>query len=449
LTIIKCIAFVILLFPALGFAGTCGVSGGSVEGGDAVNWTADSLSDEDVQYCIDNSVTDGDTLNLPAGSATWDDQVSFDAEIHLKGAGIGSTVITHGTGTSQSLVFGTTLGESPRVSNFTLDCTSATGSWGCMAVSGASKTWRIDHMHIKDIRARGIFVDPNPNSAELYGVIDNCIFDDDASASSIAAILVYGNGDSSYTTANSLGTVDAVYIEDNTITMDYVNYDGFTDVHDGGRIVVRYNTITNIGINSHGYDSTPAPYERSIRQWEIYKNTFSATENIARAFHARGGTGVVYHNTITNTGGGGYGLQLNYFCVCTDESSCGWTECTSYPCQDQPGRGLDTGQGTAQALEPVYEWSNCGSGDEDANDDGVCDSNSGNDVDVGVYTFPTCTNPTYDNVSDIVVEDQDYYNDTKLIGYTALTYPHPLRDEAEVVPTNATQGVVLDGTTLN
>src|SRR5688572_13496595 len=55
---------------------------------------AASLSSADVQTAI-NSAVDGDTVQMPAGSATWSTMVTWTGKgIHLKGAGTNATIIT-------------------------------------------------------------------------------------------------------------------------------------------------------------------------------------------------------------------------------------------------------------------------------------------------------------------------------------------------------------------
>ena len=82
---------------------------------------------------------------------------------------------------------------------------------------------------------------------------------------------------------------------------------------------------------------------------------------------------------------------------------------------DQPGRGrgdliagdppnvVNTTTRTAawphQALEPVYSWNN---------------TNNGSNINIDSYGEPT------------LKEGRDYYNNTKMPGYTPYTYPHPL-----------------------
>jgi hypothetical protein len=59
--------------------------------------TAASCSSANVQSAI-NSVVDGDTVIVPAGSCMWTSAVSINNKgITLQGAGIGQTIITNGS----------------------------------------------------------------------------------------------------------------------------------------------------------------------------------------------------------------------------------------------------------------------------------------------------------------------------------------------------------------
>lgn len=70
-----------------------------------------------------------------------------------------------------------------------------------------------------------------------------------------------------------------------------------------------------------------------------------------------------------------------------------------WPCLDQVGRSTDSGLGTQQALEPLYEW-----------------NNTLNGVDGDIYP----------RESEWIKENRDFYNDTQKPGYTPYKYPHPL-----------------------
>ncbi|MCK4375102.1 MAG: hypothetical protein KAX19_07230, partial [Candidatus Brocadiae bacterium] len=69
----------------------------------------------------------------------------------------------------------------------------------------------------------------------------------------------------------------------------------------------------------------------------------------------------------------------------------------------QIGRSTDSGPGTLQTLDPLYEWANTLNGD---------------DADISVSGGPM--------VSAHIKEGRDYHNDNPKAGYDPCEYPHPL-----------------------
>ncbi len=78
-----------------------------------------------------------------------------------------------------------------------------------------------------------------------------------------------------------------------------------------------------------------------------------------------------------------------------------------YPCYDQIGRGTNSGPGTPQTLDPLYEWGN---------------TLNGANADVVVHWG--CPEVTLH-----IQENRDFYNDTPRPGYQPHPYPHPLTRE--------------------
>ena len=95
-----------------------------------------------------------------------------------------------------------------------------------------------------------------------------------------------------------------------------------------------------------------------------------------------------------------------------------------YPCYDQIGRSTDTGPGTAQASEPLFEWNNILEG-ENAN----------------VVVHWGCP-----EVALHIQENRDFFNDTLRPGYTPYPYPHPLTQELDLAGTAAHQSIFLTWT---
>ncbi|MBN1887390.1 MAG: hypothetical protein JW850_05350 [Thermoflexales bacterium] len=390
---------------------------------------AASCSQTDVQAAVD-AASDGDFVLVPAGHCTWTTPVAATPAVLISGkgvtiwgAGIGQTVITDATGSAwrQTPFWIEGLEGHPfRITGF-----SFTGqTTAVIMVRGTCKAFRIDHCQFDNIEGRSIMV-----SGETYGVIDHCQF---THLSGQCVWVEDGRGDppgsTSWASEMSYGTAEAVFAEDNTFIGATSGVDGVTDCRAGGRYVLRHSIIEGLVAGNHGLDSATS----SCLQMEIYDNVFrSAPYSKFLALQSRGGSAIMFNNTIT----GDYGIALgvtNYRSCCYAGASCsdhgqcdganpidGNTEPQSvykgWPCKDQIGRGAQ------QSSQPLYEWNN---------------TYNGSDVDVSVYNnWPGCTDP---QPSDHVQENRDYYNDAPRPDYTPYVYPHPL-----------TQDLVLSGTPDN
>ena len=157
---------------------------------------------------------------------------------------------------------------------------------------------------------------------------------------------------------------------------------------------------------THGDDSGCCL--RGVRHYEIYENEFSCTSNCYYViFGTRGGTGVIYSNTFS--GSFGAGIILYHYCSDACSGPCsGWPNPCVYPCSGQIGQGPD------DTTDPLYLWDN-------TFNDGLS------------LTIDSCA-------SGDIVSARDYYNEAGAKGgYTAYTYPHPLRDEVE------SKNIAVDG----
>ncbi|MBI4684779.1 MAG: hypothetical protein HY755_06230 [Nitrospirae bacterium] len=381
----------------------------------------------DVQTAI-NIASDGDTVFIPAGSCTWDTQVTVPNTkgIILMGAGVSKTTIIHGTGSTASLKITGAEGKPFVVTGFTYDANYTAPSTGIFNVVGDCKNFRIHHMTMKNNTGGGRFLHI---SGYTYGVIDHVTFDNDYMGIGVYSGDATG-ADAAWERPLTLGTANAVYIEDCTFTQTGATGYFSNDGYHGARVVFRYNTVINEGLSFHGYDTGA----RSIHSWEIYNNTFTVTSGLSRgrAINIRGGTGVIFNNTIT----GNYtnAIIFDYYRSCTnpDHVDCGgsttWGQCqtlgkgrcdgtnpadgnqdsTGYPCKDQHGRTTDADLNGIQDSSPVYEWNN---------------TINGADADISINTWNGCANPA---ASDHLQSGRDYNNDTEHPTYTSYTYPHPL-----------------------
>jgi hypothetical protein len=447
--------------------------------GASPTWTA-TPDQASVATCVGNAVA-GDTVNVLAGTATWTTTLTINRAITLRGAGIGQTVITDGRvrpndGAGTILLANVPGGISVfRLTGFTFQTDGVQGitADGTIALSGCSTTtanYRIDNNSFINLRNNVI-----RTSGSLYGVIDH----NTATLFSAHHLANHNNlswprdgvnctgqyGDGSWSAALTPGTIKAHYMETNTVSGLITTSSDIIDADLGSRAVVRYNTLNDLGIASHGTDS--AQRNRGNRWLEAYENTmnFSFANNpsgIDSIHWIRGGSGVVFneHIVIENRPAGlnwvvkHLNLRSNdpglryfppfessahpgQFPMCdgtslwdgnTGGSGCavGDSTCTKgYRCLDQPGAGtsVDWNDQTNpaspllplanNAYEPIYVWNNdingvidnCGNQAFSCGSDGVVRSNvSGN----------------------CVGGNCDIIYGTARPGYTPLVYPHPL-----------------------
>src|SRR6266436_3333249 len=248
--------------------------------------------------------SDGDTVTIPAGTGSWTTTVTCSKSIVIQGAGIDQTIITDHvprTKPNFGIEFSFTGSGTWRLTGFTIKYGTVTdmGSHGSINVPGSSHAFRIDHVKFNDVYNRGI-----ETTGDLWGVIDHCTFSTSRGAVGIQIGHfswqgVGSHGDNSWAQPTNLGTSQFIFVEDNIYLCTAAGVQDFVDGAGGSRYVVRHNTTTNGSIGGgHGTDSTGRT--RSVRVFEIYNNTMNATSSFPMASYMRGGTGVIYSNTMTN-----------------------------------------------------------------------------------------------------------------------------------------------------
>lgn len=252
--------------------------------------------------------SDGDTVVVPAGTATWNSTLFINKGITLRGAttvdtssGLGTTndqtVIVDGS--SATLLTGTfTPSQSFRLTGFTFRKGTSTTVQGVgVGLGGTCPSVRVDHCHFDQIYRNDQF---NPHGW-IYGVIDHCKFDSVNGAVAIhVAHDTWNNtqyGDGSWADSPYFGSEKFIFIEDNIFnTLAGVN--GNIDCNQGGRYVARYNSFFNSCPATHGNDS--GGRARSSRALEFYNNTINYTFAWP-GNQIRGGTAVLHHNTLTGS----------------------------------------------------------------------------------------------------------------------------------------------------
>jgi hypothetical protein len=368
--------------------------------------TAPSCDAASVQATINNAST-GDTIRVPAGKCAWLTVVTIPAgmDITLQGAGVGVTTVD-GTSTGKPLVVGV---GNRRVTGFTFVC-------GYIQIDGEG--WRIDHNSFTcDTFQAGVYAGGYRPQAAPKGLVDHNAFVN-------RRVIVYGypgtsldelNGTTQWFDPLGLGTDEAVYIEDNSFA--FTVFGNAIDCQYAGRFVFRYNTVTDTYLEAHSVQGTA----RACRKWEIYENTITQSSfDVYRPMFLRGGTGVVFNNTMNGAFGEKYLVVDNVrtatsygppFGKCDGTSPWdGNADATGWPCLDQIGRGADSSifKGTpppypVQTSEPAYFWNNTFAG--------------------------VLATVSVDNGSAIHIKaDRDYVvNKGSKPGYSPYVYPHPLQ----------------------
>ena len=396
-----------------------------------------SVSYADVSKAV-RSARPGDVVQLPPGAGTWTSPLWVSNSVTLLGSGIDSTVITDEVPRNgqppQVFILSAQANQSVRLSGLTIKGGTTNTSInydGEVLVIGSTTSFRVDHVKFDGNRASGIEVN-GP-----IGVIDHCLFN----SYGVQGVIVFHSGwngrsfgDGSWADVDGLGTGNAVCIEDNTFLAN--NYAGALDSCKGGRLIFRYNVITNTFVGNHGTESTQR--YRSVRAYEIYGNTFYWDPNASNApwpfpVYLRGGTGVIFSNVFLGAFNGTGITVANYRNTKNPEgypwppwgpaanASPGvdgpnpWdqnADQTGYGCIDQVGRGagdllsgdnpINSTVGKVawpnQALSPVYQW-----------------SNTINGAAASIRSQTPNIQP-----------NRDWYDFTVKPGYKPFTYPHPL-----------------------
>ena len=260
------------------------------------------------------------TVVLPADTETWTESLVINmtnatyinvTKLTIQGAGTiptGSTkgsaeqTVINGSGISSAVSFTGSTAKKFRLTN--IKFTGAySGYDGVIYVKGTSKPssgggFRIDHNNFNTTIASG-----GPRVIKVYGYTYGVIDHNNYSTPQMANTVWEGDGigaNKSWNRALSVGTQDAVYLEDNVAVNTNASYLNrmFCDGENGARIVVRYNDTTNYYIGGH--DATTSM--RGIVQYEAYNNTVrlvgSAAYSSNPRFFLRGGTHIIYNNAI-------------------------------------------------------------------------------------------------------------------------------------------------------
>lgn len=266
-----------------------------------------------VQAAI-NSASSGDTVQVPAGTATWTSGITINNDISLIGAGEGQTILidelsSHSSGSACMMYWPTTTSNNVcRLSGFTFQGgvtnTTLAGNATVM-LFGYCNQVRIDHCQFLNMYNTSLWL-----AYANFGVVDHCQF---YSSNPVLGVHIQNGmmggdpsdwGDVSWAEPVLWGqTNDFVYIEDCQFW-----YGGpgavfaVNDMARGSKVVFRNNMVTNDFFQMHGTENRL----RGGHAFEIYGNTFVHNNVYAGynvAIDLRSGTGIVFSNTFVGYGG--------------------------------------------------------------------------------------------------------------------------------------------------
>ncbi len=269
---------------------------------------AASCSAQDVQRAL-NQAHQGDTVAIPAGSCTWTSTLTVSTAVNLLGSATGTTEIVDNVArphcSDHPLLFMNISENQPwRLSQLTI-LGSAPDPGSCSehikAVTN-SHAFRIDHITFNNMQSTGILV-----NGDAWGLIDHSTFNGDHKRGVLIHHTDWGQvgawGDNSWSQPDTMGTNQAVFVEDSTFNITHASGVGSVACEFGGRCVARYNTLPYLG--THGTDS--GQRMRSIRQFEVYNNTINDNgAPVGQAMQLRGGTSLFFNNMANPTTGASY-----------------------------------------------------------------------------------------------------------------------------------------------
>jgi hypothetical protein len=417
------------------------------------------LTPEAVWEAID-AAKDGDTVQLPAGTANWSKGWNTGRgakmkAITIQGAGMDKTIICdhrdqRGGGVPFELQG--VEGKPFRITDITFDGTGwpDAGLWGgFISISGTCKNFRIDHCKFKNACVM-MSINASGSHDETYGLIDHCNFDDKEFGGGLAQPIWYsGAGATNYRKPLSLGTAAALYLEDNEVHLSPMAAKGgdcpWIAPNNGARVIIRHNQIVNSQIEIYGVGVRKGYY--GCQQAEIYDNTFSAIglkQGKPQGFlFINAGVGIVFNNTVTGTTYNTRTIQLTHersFCdrggfgVCDGANPVDGNQIpvgqkgAGYPAMGQPGRGTDADGDGVFEPSPCYAWNN---------------TLNGVKLNMALRRWgPKETELQAEHVK----EGRDFFNEEPPPGYyKPYIYPHPVQEGWEALMKSVAASAVSTG----
>lgn len=415
----------------------------------------------DVQAAVD-ACLEGGTVVVPAGDVTWaqattprgvgaDNSLYIDFKaIRLIGAGCtgpvaGRTIIRHdGVGSHRLIHMYPDPGNSfAEITGFdfrgTLDYAYSTGTCIFLITDQTSPPWnnlRIHHNAFTDFDIWGLYIYTNSNA-----LIDHNTF----TGNQHGGIQFLGYGGVEWGEPQNLGTVNWTFVEDNVFNWrSGYNFENATktpcdDIYEGGRIVWRYNDITNGFFQTHDFARAGLGHS-SAAHWDINNNTFTCN-NVSnaqwKAIDLSAGTGVCWNNSIN----GQFYYPISVIELRSDTNQTGPTSFRpSMPSCDGtysgdgplvPSRGYICKQqfgslqpGGVSASVPAYFWGNTFTGPTPGGSASYWPGGVADGTKVSIYYTDSS------GLTNLHIQSgREYIEGVAKPGYTPYTYPHPRQSQ--------------------
>lgn len=305
---------------------------------------ATSVKLADVQAAI-TQAAHGDTVNIPAGTASWTKRLTITKGITLKGqttvkgAGTASPTVNDLTVIQDDLpsavqkqsggiyVLLNKATQAMRITGISFTHgtrdTTGTAQWyihfDC-SDRQPNKLVRLDHCHLYGLRMGKLI----GITGWIYGLADNNVVDTNYTVAGKAkravsfvgtmagyggpTLLPYrrqqggagGEGNGAWADFGWFGTDKFFFVETNTVYGGTATKAGGTDGDHGWRCVFRHNYLNNVVIGDHGTEGGSA---RGRRAYEIYDNIFNWTKAHGSPISNRSGNSIIHDNTFTGTAG--------------------------------------------------------------------------------------------------------------------------------------------------
>lgn len=382
--------------------------------------TASTLTRTGVQAAL-NAATNGQTVCLPAGSATWSDadvNVASSKGLTIRGAGTSGagTIIT--INNSKRLVINTNAATATRLTNIQFLDNGGNAFEGSIVINSNANdaTWRIDNCYFNG--ASGVGDTQITTAGPGDGLFDHNTVYQTNGGPEFFHNRQYGDA-SGWNVDVFPGSSNAVYFETNDFWHDSsagcgsgIHEGSLVQNYNGSRMVFRYNTVRFYNVDIHG-----TPGFVGGRWFEIYENTWTIdaapVPGQAQCINIRAGSGVIYNNNMVINGSpcaGAHNIQL-----IEDDTTGTWP--LAY--QIGSGYGGSTNAHTSCAAgtlnqSPLYLW--------------------GNDSGFGTPTGDTYVNANRDffltssatQPSPMKVWQKSTDNCSTTYDYVPYVYPHPL-----------------------